>query len=69
MLELSDKNFKATITNMLQQAIRNTLETKANRTAIICNTFMTAIDPLQKYIFLNVTFKLLISCTEKRVTK
>lgn len=43
MLELSDKNCKATIIKMLQQATRNTLETKADKTIIACSIFMTAI--------------------------
>ena len=31
VLELSDKDFKATVRKMLQQAITNSLETKKNR--------------------------------------
>lgn len=46
MLELSDKNFKVTIIKMLQGETRNTLETKADKTTIIYNTFMTDIGPL-----------------------
>lgn len=46
MLKLSDKNFKVTIIKMLQGATRNTLEIKADKTTIICNTFMTDIGPL-----------------------